>query len=65
MSSFMREMQYKSIAEAMAVVEKMIVAARDREVRNMLVVRLAGFDQRLAVVRDRWGLPDRSVLLPD
>ena len=40
----------------MTVVEKMILATVDQEVRNMLVVRLAVLDQRLAAVRDKWNL---------
>jgi hypothetical protein len=51
-----RDLLCVSIAEAVTVVEKMILATVDQEVRNILVVRLAVLDQRLAAVRDKWNL---------
>jgi len=41
-----------SLEQAVTVVEKMIDAARDQDVRDQLVVRLARLDQYLAALRD-------------
>lgn len=52
MTRFQRDALVVSIEEALPVVERMIAAAREREIRNRLVARLAQLDQRLAALRD-------------
>lgn len=42
-----------SIEEAIPVVERMLSAARDRDIRSLLAVRLATLDQRLAAVTEK------------
>ena len=53
MSPIRRKMLVVSLEQAVTVVEKMIDAARDQDVRDQLVVRLARLDQYLAALRDR------------
>jgi len=55
------ELQYKLVRETLPVVERMISAAVDREIRNQLVVRLAHLDRCAASLRDRLGQPDFEV----
>ena len=45
--SKIKEIQYHSVQEAITVLEKMITAAKDKEIRNRLVLRLSQFDQKL------------------
>ena len=42
----------ESIEMTISIVERLIVAARDRGVRNVLVARLATLDRRLAALRN-------------
>jgi hypothetical protein len=53
MNPLTRKMLWVSLGEAITKVERMIEMAVDRETRNKLVARLASFDQRLAMWRDR------------
>lgn len=45
-------MRYKSVQETVPVLEVMINAAKDRVIRDQLVVRLARFDQENAALRN-------------
>lgn len=47
----LEKIQYHSVQESIAVIEKMIAAAKDKEIRNRLVLRLAQFDQKLEKLR--------------
>lgn len=58
MSPMMRKMMLVSLGEAVMAVEKMIEAAIDRDVRNILVARLATLDQRSAALRDGRDAPE-------
>jgi len=58
MTQFQRDALVVSIREALPVVERLIVVAHDRDVRDKLVVRLATLDQRLATLRDALILPE-------
>ena len=49
--SKIKEIQYYSIQEAIIILEKMIAAARDKEIRSRLVLRLSQFDQKLEDLR--------------
>lgn len=42
-----------SIEESIPVVERLLSAARDRDIRNLLSRRLATLDQRLAAVTEK------------
>ena len=53
MSLIRRKMLVMSFKQAVMDVEKMNGAARDQDVRDQLVVRLARLDQYLAALRDR------------
>ncbi len=61
MNPITRKMLWVSLGEAVTAVEKMIEAAADRDVRNMLVVRLATLDRRLAALRDNWDMPELPI----
>ena len=53
MSRDMLAMLKVSIEESIPVMERLIDAARDRDIRNLLSRRLATLDQRLAAVTEK------------
>jgi len=61
MSPTMRKLWWVSLPQAIAQIEKTIKTTTERDLRDAMVVRLARLDQCLAMVRDKWDMPELPV----